>query len=141
MPMIKRETDAKPGRVVEAKPDTSFFFIILLSKISCSLAHGSFHTMNSVVYRSKDVIKSGGEWISSVIVENVAVAHPEVCFASYMSPSALLVAYCSLSHHTYALSEADAYVHEPKLSAYSRPKLDQPVTSSLELHLSSFRQT
>ncbi|KAK9838652.1 hypothetical protein WJX74_000674 [Apatococcus lobatus] len=28
--------------------------------------------------RSKDVIKSGGEWISSVIIENVAVAHPEV---------------------------------------------------------------
>ncbi|KAK9855804.1 hypothetical protein WJX84_004520, partial [Apatococcus fuscideae] len=28
--------------------------------------------------RSKDVIKSGGEWISSVIVENTAVASPEV---------------------------------------------------------------
>lgn len=28
--------------------------------------------------RSKDVIKSGGEWISSIDVENVAMAHPEV---------------------------------------------------------------
>ncbi|GAB3628731.1 long-chain fatty acid--CoA ligase [Pandoraea terrae] len=28
--------------------------------------------------RSKDVIKSGGEWISSIEVENVAMAHPEV---------------------------------------------------------------
>jgi acyl-CoA synthetase (AMP-forming)/AMP-acid ligase II len=28
--------------------------------------------------RSKDVIKSGGEWISSIDLENVAVAHPAV---------------------------------------------------------------
>jgi acyl-CoA synthetase (AMP-forming)/AMP-acid ligase II len=28
--------------------------------------------------RSKDVIKSGGEWISSIDIENVAVAHPAV---------------------------------------------------------------
>ena len=28
--------------------------------------------------RSKDVIKSGGEWISSVELENHAVAHPSV---------------------------------------------------------------
>ncbi|HEV3104912.1 MAG TPA: 3-(methylthio)propionyl-CoA ligase [Trinickia sp.] len=32
--------------------------------------------------RSKDVIKSGGEWISSSDVENVAVAHPEVAEAA-----------------------------------------------------------
>jgi fatty-acyl-CoA synthase len=28
--------------------------------------------------RSKDVIKSGGEWISSIDLENIAVAHPAV---------------------------------------------------------------
>ncbi len=28
--------------------------------------------------RSKDVVKSGGEWISSIDLENVAVGHPEV---------------------------------------------------------------
>ena len=28
--------------------------------------------------RSKDVIKSGGEWISSVQIENIAMAHPDV---------------------------------------------------------------
>ena len=28
--------------------------------------------------RSKDVIKSGGEWISSVQIENIATAHPDV---------------------------------------------------------------
>jgi fatty-acyl-CoA synthase len=31
-----------------------------------------------VTDRSKDVIKSGGEWISSIDLENVAVAHPAV---------------------------------------------------------------
>ena len=28
--------------------------------------------------RSKDVIKSGGEWISSIDLENIAMAHPAV---------------------------------------------------------------
>lgn len=28
--------------------------------------------------RTKDVIKSGGEWISSIDLENVAVGHPKV---------------------------------------------------------------
>jgi fatty-acyl-CoA synthase len=32
--------------------------------------------------RSKDVIKSGGEWISSIDLENVAVAHPGVAEAA-----------------------------------------------------------
>jgi fatty-acyl-CoA synthase len=37
--------------------------------------------------RSKDVIKSGGEWISSIDIENIAMAHPAValaaCIAAY----------------------------------------------------------
>ncbi len=32
--------------------------------------------------RSKDVIKSGGEWISSIDVENIAMAHPSVAMAA-----------------------------------------------------------
>jgi len=32
--------------------------------------------------RSKDVIKSGGEWISSIDIENIAVAHPSVAMAA-----------------------------------------------------------
>ena len=35
-----------------------------------------------VTDRSKDVIKSGGEWISSIDVENIAVAHPAVAMAA-----------------------------------------------------------
>ena len=38
--------------------------------------------------RSKDVIKSGGEWISSIDVENIAVAHPDVAEAA-----------CIAAHH------------------------------------------
>ena len=32
--------------------------------------------------RSKDVIKSGGEWISSIDIENIAMAHPDIVMAA-----------------------------------------------------------
>ncbi len=32
--------------------------------------------------RSKDVIKSGGEWISSIDIENIAMAHPAVAMSA-----------------------------------------------------------
>jgi fatty-acyl-CoA synthase len=32
--------------------------------------------------RSKDVIKSGGEWISSIEIENIAMSHPDVAMAA-----------------------------------------------------------
>lgn len=32
--------------------------------------------------RSKDLIKSGGEWISSIAIENIAIAHPDVAQAA-----------------------------------------------------------
>ena len=32
--------------------------------------------------RAKDIIKSGGEWISSIDVENAAMAHPAVAMAA-----------------------------------------------------------
>ena len=38
--------------------------------------------------RSKDVIKSGGEWISSIDIENVAMSHPGVAMAA-----------CIAAHH------------------------------------------
>jgi len=36
----------------------------------------------NITDRSKDVIKSGGEWISSIDVENIAIAHPAVAEAA-----------------------------------------------------------
>ena len=56
------------------------------------LTDGWFHTGDvatidpdgymQITDRSKDVIKSGGEWISSIDVENIAMAHPAVAMAA-----------------------------------------------------------
>ena len=40
------------------------------------------HGFMQITDRAKDVIKSGGEWISSIDVENIAVAHPDVAMAA-----------------------------------------------------------
>jgi fatty-acyl-CoA synthase len=36
----------------------------------------------TIVDRAKDVIKSGGEWISTIDIENIAMAHPSVAEAA-----------------------------------------------------------
>jgi fatty-acyl-CoA synthase len=36
----------------------------------------------AITDRTKDVIKSGGEWISSIEIENVAMGHPSVAEAA-----------------------------------------------------------
>ncbi|MDE2340854.1 MAG: AMP-binding protein, partial [Alphaproteobacteria bacterium] len=41
-------------------------------------AHGSMQ----ITDRAKDVIKSGGEWISSIEIENIALSHPAVANAA-----------------------------------------------------------
>jgi fatty-acyl-CoA synthase len=56
------------------------------------LLEGWFHTGDvanidpdgflQITDRSKDVIKSGGEWISSIEVENIAMAHPAIAMAA-----------------------------------------------------------
>jgi acyl-CoA synthetase (AMP-forming)/AMP-acid ligase II len=38
-----------------------------------------------IVDRTKDVVKSGGEWISSVILENEIVGHPQVLEAAVIA--------------------------------------------------------
>ncbi len=40
------------------------------------------HAYMRITDRSKDVIKSGGEWISSIELENLAVGHPDVLEAA-----------------------------------------------------------
>lgn len=40
------------------------------------------HGHMTITDRSKDVIKSGGEWISSIEIENAAVGHPQVAEAA-----------------------------------------------------------
>jgi fatty-acyl-CoA synthase len=41
--------------------------------------------MMEITDRSKDVIKSGGEWISSITLENIAVSHPDVVEAAVVA--------------------------------------------------------
>jgi fatty-acyl-CoA synthase len=40
------------------------------------------HGYMTITDRAKDVIKSGGEWISSIEIENIAVGHPSVAEAA-----------------------------------------------------------
>jgi fatty-acyl-CoA synthase len=40
------------------------------------------HGCMQITDRSKDIIKSGGEWISSIDLENLAVGHPKVAEAA-----------------------------------------------------------
>jgi fatty-acyl-CoA synthase len=40
------------------------------------------HGYMQITDRAKDVIKSGGEWISSIDLENIAVSHPDVAEAA-----------------------------------------------------------
>ena len=46
------------------------------------VAHIDEHGYMQITDRSKDVIKSGGEWISSIDIENLAVGHPDVAEAA-----------------------------------------------------------
>jgi 3-(methylthio)propionyl---CoA ligase len=46
------------------------------------VAHIDADGYMQITDRSKDVIKSGGEWISSIDVENIAMAHPGVAMAA-----------------------------------------------------------
>ena len=41
----------------------------------------------SITDRSKDIIKSGGEWISSIELENAAVGHPSIVEAAAIGVS------------------------------------------------------
>ena len=43
------------------------------------------HGAIAIVDRSKDLIKSGGEWISSIALENAACGHPDVMQAAVIS--------------------------------------------------------
>ncbi len=45
------------------------------------------HGYMQITDRAKDVIKSGGEWISSIEIENIAVGHPKVAEAAVIGLS------------------------------------------------------
>ena len=43
------------------------------------------HGMMEITDRTKDIVKSGGEWISSIQLENIAVGHPDVAEAAIVA--------------------------------------------------------
>ena len=53
--------------------------------------------------RSKDVIKSGGEWISSIEIENMAVSHEQVCLPLHF-PSGILHHFWSVRLHKQSIA-------------------------------------
>jgi fatty-acyl-CoA synthase len=46
------------------------------------VAHIDTQGFMQITDRAKDVIKSGGEWISSIEIENLAVGHPQIAEAA-----------------------------------------------------------
>lgn len=74
--------------------------------------------------RSKDLIKSGGEWISSIDVENMALVHPDVAQCAVIA----------LPHPKW--DERPLLVVKPRGDA--RPTLDQ-VCEVLRPHLASWQ--
>jgi fatty-acyl-CoA synthase len=65
--------------------------------------------------RAKDVIKSGGEWISSIDLENIAVAHPDVAEAA-----AIGVPHPTWSERPvlFVVAKAGRHVDEPAILAF-----------------------
>ena len=63
----------------------------------------------TITDRAKDVIKSGGEWISSIEIENIAVGHPAVAEAAVIGvrPSQMGRA-AAADHRAEAGPEGDA---------------------------------
>lgn len=69
----------------------------------------------SICDRAKDLIKSGGEWISSVEIENIAIGHPEIRMAAAIAAHhpqwderPILIA---VKHENSALTEADIQLY------------------------------
>lgn len=69
-----------------------------------------------IVGRAKDVIKSGGEWISSPQVENAATSHPAIAEAAVISIPRLRwqerpLLLCTLTDPAAELDVAEVYRH------------------------------
>ncbi|WP_111894450.1 long-chain-fatty-acid--CoA ligase [Acinetobacter sp. MB5] len=70
--------------------------------------------------RAKDLIKSGGEWISSVEIENIAVGHPEIKMAAAIA-----------AHHPkwgerpilIVVKEENSHLNEDHVRAYFENKI------------------
>lgn len=70
---------------------------------TCCCTHFAVPVCGGVPCRTKDVIKSGGEWLSSIQLENTAMGHPKVGSDSVsLHAAAAPPAWC-LVHAAHAL--------------------------------------
>lgn len=70
--------------------------------------------------RSKDIIKSGGEWISTVELENIAIAHPQVANAAAIAARHDLWDERPI---VIAIKTPNATLTEPELLAFYKGKI------------------
>lgn len=108
------------------------------------------HGYMQIVDRTKDVIKSGGEWISSIELENIAVAHPDVSEAAVIGIAHSRwderpVVFAVKNEH--AINETDLLsFYDGKVAKWSKPDkvvfVDSlPHTASGKLDKKVLRQT
>ena len=71
-PTIARGYYAREGEVLDAEGFFDTGDIATIDPSGCM----------QITDRAKDVIKSGGEWISSIEIENIVAGHPAVAFAA-----------------------------------------------------------
>mgnify|MGYP003428953829 CR=1 FL=1 len=57
-------------------------FVLICGIVACVIMVVNYNGFMRIIDRSKDLIKSGGEWISSVELENIAMGHPEISMAA-----------------------------------------------------------
>src|SRR5205085_11700105 len=74
-------------------PATTYIYTLSLHDALPIFPTGDVATIDTdgfmqITDRSKDVIKSGGEWIGSIDLENIAMSHPGVAMAA-----------CIAAHH------------------------------------------
>jgi hypothetical protein len=79
---LDRQSVPAPLSALRAQLPASDNSSALLLLLGCSDA-GDVASIDRFGYmriqdRSKDVVKSGGEWISSIALENAAMGHPKV---------------------------------------------------------------
>ena len=104
-----------------------------------------------IVDRSKDVIKSGGEWISSIDLENIAVGHDAVAEAAVIGVShpkwderPLLI--CVLNEGASVSSEELIKIYDGKLPKWSWPEAveftdELPHTATGKIRKTKLRET
>ncbi|WIA13606.1 hypothetical protein OEZ85_007172 [Tetradesmus obliquus] len=89
------------------------------------------HGMMRIADRSKDVIKSGGEWISSIALENACMGHPKVLEAAVVGipdekwgerPLLVVVPHAHVAGDEALKRELLAYMAEhPAVARYAAP--------------------